>query len=63
MFINNTIETIQKEDLFEKHEDDNDDSFQNILDVDERDLAQLSYNVAQIRDTYFMSLDDDSDEQ
>lgn len=63
MFINNTIETIQKEDLFEKHEDDNDDSFQNILDVDERDLVQLSYNVAQIRDTYFMSLDDDSDEQ
>jgi antitoxin component of RelBE/YafQ-DinJ toxin-antitoxin module len=63
MFINNTIETIQKEDLFEKHEDDNDDSFQNILDVDERDIVQLSYNVAQIRDTYFMSLDDDSDEQ
>ena len=63
MFINNTIETIQKEDLFEKHEDDNDDSFQNILDVDERDIVQLSYNVAQIRDTYFMSLDDGSDEQ
>lgn len=60
MLINTDLEGLSR--AFEDHEDDNDDSFQEILDVDERDLAQLSYNVAQIRKTYFMTLDDSSEE-
>jgi hypothetical protein len=61
MFINNDIDTIMSEELYDKHEDDNDDTFENILGVDKRDLSQLSYNVAQIRSAYFMSLEDDSE--
>lgn len=61
MFINNDIDTIKKDGLYDQHEDDNDDSFREILNVDERDLVQLSYNVSQIRSTYFMTLDDDSE--
>lgn len=61
MFINNDIDTIMNEELYDKHEDDNDDSFENLLGIDKRDLSQLSYNVTQIRSAYFMSLEDDSE--
>lgn len=60
MLINNTLDDIIKKELFNLHEEENDDSFSEILDLDARDMSQLSYNVNAIRQSYFeMASDDD----
>lgn len=61
MLIHNDEESFQK--AFDDHEDANDDSFEETLGVDARDLVQLSRNVQQIRNIYYMTLDDNPDDE
>lgn len=61
MLVNHDLQEILKSELFEKHEEENDDSFTNLLNIRKQDMTQLSYNVSSIRQAYFESLDDEDE--
>lgn len=44
--------------MYVQHEDENDDSFQNVLNINVRDMIQLSFNVNSLRQTYYLTLDE-----
>lgn len=53
------LDVILKDELFEQHEEENDDSFNEILDVTKKDITQLSFNVSAIRQAYYEALDEE----
>lgn len=58
------LDQILKENMYETHEEENDDSFSNVLDVAKQDMTQLSFNVSAIRQAYYEALDtEEQDEQ
>lgn len=64
LLVENTIDDVLKHDLFKKHEEDEDnDSFADILGINEKDMVNLSFTVTSIRDDYFESLEENDDEE
>ncbi len=61
MLINHPIDEILKNDLYTEHEENNDDSFSEILDVQKQDMTQLSFNVNAIRQAYYEGLDEEDE--
>lgn len=64
MLINHELDEILKDKpdrpgLFTKHEEENDESFGEVLDLNRQDMTQLSFNVNAIRQAYFESLDEE----
>ena len=54
-----TIDEIIKNGLYDQHEEENDNSFANVLNVMKEDMAQLAMNVTSIQDEYYDSLDNE----
>lgn len=61
MFVNYDINDILKRDLFGVHEENNDDSYNELLGVSKEDLSQIAMNINAIRDSYYDALDSDED--
>lgn len=53
------LDQILKENMFDEHEEENDESFSRILDVSDKDITQLSFNVNAIRQAYYEALDEE----
>lgn len=52
-----SIDEIIKNNLYVTHEEENDDSFANMLNIMKEDMVQLVTNAKAIRDQYYESLD------
>lgn len=61
MCVSNTMETINKEDLFDKHEEDSNDSFANILDIHVQDMERLHETITGLHQQAIDMLEDDED--
>jgi hypothetical protein len=59
MIIQNTMEDIIKKDMFEKYEEENDNSWEDMLNIHKNDLSNMHFTVSSIRQDYFDSLDDE----
>ena len=61
MCIKNDLDMIKKDNLYEAHEDDSDNSFAKVLDVHERDLNQMYEIITSLHYQAQMMLDDEDE--
>lgn len=59
MLTSNDINDILKQNMYEDHEENDDDSFANVIGVMKQDVSALAMSVNAIRDSYFDALDAD----
>lgn len=57
MLTENPIEDVLKNRMFEKHEEENDESFYELFEISKNDIPNMSFTVNSIRDAYLESLD------
>lgn len=57
MLTENPIEDVLKNRMFEKHEEENDDSFYELFEISKNDIPNMSFTVNSIRDAYLENLD------
>lgn len=58
----NDINSIIKNKLFDKYEDENDDMFNELFSLTEKDLSNIKFAIDDIRTSYFESLNDDNND-
>lgn len=61
LLANHELNDIIENNLFEEHEEENDNSFEEILDIHQQDITQLAFNVNAIRQAYYEGLDEDEE--
>ena len=64
MLIDNSLDDILKQQLFEEYltdDDEDDNPFETVLNIHRNDMASMSFIVTSIREDYFASLDEDTE--